>query len=45
MVVEKQTKDHKKRQVSDYFSQYGYELIEKYRPFDTVNDYYRRKDR
>ncbi|UCE87010.1 MAG: FkbM family methyltransferase [Deltaproteobacteria bacterium] len=45
VVIERQIENRKKREVSDYFRQHGYELIRKYRPFDTVNDYYRREDR
>lgn len=29
--------------VYDYFKRHGYELIEKYRPFDNVNRYFKRK--
>ncbi len=43
VVIERQLEDHKKIQVSDYFRQHGYELIQKYRPFDTVNEYYTRR--
>ena len=28
--------------VAAFFAEHGYEVIERYRPFDTVNDYYRR---
>jgi FkbM family methyltransferase len=44
VVIEGQTTSHKKVQVSSYFKRHGYELIRKYRPFDTVNQYYRRKE-
>jgi len=43
VVIEGQTEAPNKRAVSRYFKQRGYVLIEKYRPFDKVNDYFERK--
>jgi FkbM family methyltransferase len=43
VVIEGQVETQKKREVSSYFERRGYELIEKYRPFDRVNDYFKRK--
>ena len=45
VVVEGQVEKNKQVEVSTYFKRHGYELIQKYRPFDTVNDYYKRKER
>jgi FkbM family methyltransferase len=43
VVIERQVEAPKEREVSGYFEQHGYELIEKYRRFDKVNDYFERK--
>jgi FkbM family methyltransferase len=40
VVVEGQPKSSNKRKIARYFKQHGYQRIEKYRPFDKVNDYY-----
>ncbi len=45
VVIEGQIDKHKQVQVANYFERHGYELIQKYRPFDSVNDYYRRVER
>ncbi len=43
VVIEGQTEKSKEREIAEYFDRHGYERIERYRPFDTVNDYYRPK--
>jgi FkbM family methyltransferase len=45
VVIEGQVDPQKQAQVANYFERHGYERIQRYRPFDTVNDYYRRKER
>ena len=45
VVVEGQVVAESERKVRTYFEEHGYELIEKYRPFDTVNRYFKRKGR
>lgn len=42
VVIEGQVQQQKRLEVSRYFKQHGYQRIEKYRRFDTVNDYYTR---
>jgi FkbM family methyltransferase len=41
VVIERQLHRQKNREVARYFMQHGYERIEKYRAYDSVNDYYR----
>lgn len=45
VVIERQVKREKNSLVSAYFERNGYEIIQKYRPFDRVNDYYQPKQR
>ena len=43
VVIEKQLGAAKHRSVAEYFARHGYVRIEKYIPFDSVNDYYQAK--
>lgn len=43
VVVEGQVVADSEHQVRAYFEEHGYELIEKYRPFDSVNRYFERR--
>jgi FkbM family methyltransferase len=43
VVIERQVTPPKQRAIESYFARHGYQRIEKYRKFDTINDYYRRK--
>jgi FkbM family methyltransferase len=45
VVIEKQLGAAKRRRVAEYFARHGYVRIEKYIPFDSVNDYYQAKSR
>jgi FkbM family methyltransferase len=45
VVIEVQITKPKIRSIANYFERHGYERIEKYRAFDTVNDYYQRVER
>ena len=42
-VAEGQVIADSEHKVRAYFEEHGYELIEKYRPFDSVNRYFKRK--
>ena len=43
VVIERQINKPKMQAIYNYFINHGYERIERYRAFDTVNDYYRPK--